>query len=98
MSTNLDQPMQGKGILTARGFTYGNGFGSRYAYNFGTYPKDGVSYYIVYLNHTNNIPKKTQKVKKNIKLFYCTILSLLHKSLYINDLGHSRPGRICVSP
>ncbi len=74
MSTNLDQPMQGKGILTARGFTDGNGFGSRYAYNFGTYPKDGISYYIVYLNHTNNIPQKTPKIKKNFQLFYCTIL------------------------
>ena len=69
MSTNLDQPMQGKGILTARGFTYGNGFGSRYAYNFGTYPKYGISYYIVYLNHANNIPQKTPKIKKNFHLF-----------------------------
>ena len=55
MSTNLDQPMQGKGVLATRSFTYGNGFGSRYAYNFGTYPKNGISYYIVYLNHTYNL-------------------------------------------
>ena len=57
MRTNLNQPMQGEGVLTARSFTDGNGFGSRYAYNFGTCPKDGISYYIVYLNHTNNIPQ-----------------------------------------
>lgn len=98
MSTDLDQPMQGEGVLTARSFTNCNGFGSRYLDHTGTCPKDGVSYYVVYLNHTYNIPPKTQKVKKNIKLFYCTILSLLHKSLYINDLGHSRPGRISLTP
>ena len=52
---NLDQPMQGKGILTTRGFTDGNGSVSRYSYNFRTYPKNGVSYDIVYLNHTYNL-------------------------------------------
>ena len=88
MSTNLDQPMQGKGILTARGFTDGNGFGSRYAYNFGTYPKDGVSYYIVYFNHTNNITKESEKVK-----FFFTFFNffLFRKSLAIKDLRG--PGR-----
>ena len=61
MSTNLDQPMQGKGILTARGFTDGNRFGSRHTDDFRTYPKNGISYYIVYLNHTYNLTHFDQK-------------------------------------
>ena len=89
MSTNLDQPMQGKGILTARGFTDGNGFGSRYAYNFGTYPKDGVSYYVIYLNHTYNIAEESEKVKKNFRLFYCIILLIkLAQNLYRSFVSH----------
>ena len=59
MSTDLDQPMQGEGVLTARSFTDCNGFGSRYLNHSRTCPEDGISYYIVYLNHTNNIPQET---------------------------------------
>jgi hypothetical protein len=59
MSTDLDQPVQGKGVLTARSFTYGNGFGSRYLNHSRTCPENGISYYIVYLNHTYNIAGKT---------------------------------------
>ncbi len=77
---NLDQPMQGKCILTAGGFTDGNGFGSRYADDFGTYPKNGVSYYIVNLNHTYNIAQEARKVNNFFHFFLC------RKRLIYNDL------------
>ena len=74
MISNLEQPMQGESIWTACNLIDGMGFGSRDLIDFATCPKDRVSYYIVYLNHTNNLNHKSPKRKKNLQLFSYTIL------------------------